>query len=353
MTLSDDQIKQIFKYVHGEMNAPQQQAFEKLLLENERLRDEVELYKEIGLLSKTLAEKNFNVDLPSELQRSKSNNLIWTMLAEARKKWESEFEAAARLQTDNYANEDKAFPASAQKNKTTIMNFSKWLAVAAVAGIVCLSVALWYLTNPKRKTQVVVDNSVGDSVTISSKKTDGGSTGLENTPEAVIPDGKTNAKNLSKNQREKMTSVFEDYFTPDLAPVSKEGPLENAFASYENKEYQQAIREFERADLGPLTRGPEEENRKLNAFYIPYYKGLSYLASNKNTTMAIDELKKAITQSPDQRWTGKAKWYLALAHLKLGESEKTQSLLKEVIRNNKTNELQQKAIELSKALDQE
>ena len=79
-------------------------------------------------------------------------------------------------------------------------------------------------------------------------------------------------------------SLFANNFKPDAAPPDKEGPLENAFVYYENKQYEKASRDFEKADLGPVTRGDSEDNRKLMAFYIHYYKALSYMAANINTT---------------------------------------------------------------------
>ena len=145
--------------------------------------------------------------------------------------------------------------------------------------------------------------------------------------------------------------LFEENFTPDPAPADKEGPLEKAFSFYEDKLFSKAGTEFEAADLGPLTRGVEGDHQKLTTFYVHYFKALSYMAADIKTPKAISELRTAIDLSPDETWKDKARWYLALAYLKDGQIETVPGLLKQIVANDESTELKQKAHALIAALD--
>ena len=57
MALTDEQYQQIFKYSDNEMEAEELKAFEAALAENKELRDEVEFYKQVRLLSESIDEK--------------------------------------------------------------------------------------------------------------------------------------------------------------------------------------------------------------------------------------------------------------------------------------------------------
>ena len=57
MALTDEQYQRIFRYVDEEMDADEVKAFEAAILENKELCDEVELYKQVRLLSESVEEK--------------------------------------------------------------------------------------------------------------------------------------------------------------------------------------------------------------------------------------------------------------------------------------------------------
>lgn len=353
MALTDEQYSQVFRYADGEMNADERKAFEALLLENKELNDEVELYKLVQSLSESVEQKTRNTEfVPTEEKKSEEEK-ISSILNHSRKKWESEQEAELKLKYGVNTNEEKHNTAQPRQNKVIRMDSRKWLVAAAVAGIVCLGAGWWYLNYVKNNNTAIVNNEIGDSTNVINKTTDRVSTGSTISTDSQALKDKILEGTIAKIKTEKRKALYTTHFKPDPAPVDKDELLEPAFVNYENRQYKQAIRDFEMVDIGPLTRGGEADKQKINAFYIHYYKALSYMASNNNTTKAVEELKKSITNSPDEGWKVKAQWYLALAHLKRDETEKTQALLKEVSRNDKSSELKQKAIALSKALSEE
>jgi hypothetical protein len=351
MAMTDEQYKQILRYVDGEMDTDEQKKFEAALVENKELSDEVKFYKEIRLLSESVEQKTSSTDLFLSEEKKRDSEEVWTMINNARKNWENQYEDDLKLKYEITAG-GKDIPEEEQKNNTRGINISKWLIAATLAGIAALGMFWWYLKTTKDNNQIVVNNKAGDSVIINNKKTDS----VSKTDLPIISDSsrkRTFEQNLAERRSEKIKALFENNFKPDAAPPDKEGPLESAFVNYENKAYEKASMDFERADIGPVTRGYPEDNRKLMAFYIHYYKALSYMAANSDTLKTFSELRKAIDTSPDKAWKGKAQWYLALVYLKNGHTKIARTLLKQVAVNNDVKELRQKAISLSKELREE
>jgi hypothetical protein len=352
MSLTDEQYKQVLKYIDGEMDAVQQKAFEDILLTNRQMNDEVEFYKEIRLLAESVEQKDSNMNLTADEQKKSNDEHTRAMISQARKNWESQYEAELKLKYGIVINADKNIDPQTQDNRAKRINEWKWLAAATVAGVICLVGGWLYFKSAKDNRQEVVINKGRDSIIINNKITDSKSTDSTSISDSPVLPQKTFDKNLAGKKSEKLKALFKDNFMPDAAPADKEGPLESAFVYYENKQYERAGRDFENADIGPLTRGDMEENRKLTTFYVQYYKALSYLATNRNTSKAIAELKLAVRKSPDEVWKAKSQWYLALAHLKNGETDRCQILLEEVAGKHEASELKQKAIALSKLLNE-
>jgi hypothetical protein len=352
MSLTDEQYKQVLKYLDGEMDAVQQKTFEVILLTNRQLNDEVEFYKKIRLLAESVEQKDIDMNSTADEQKKSNDEHTWAMISQAKKKWESQYEAELKLKYGIVTNAEKNIHPQTRDNRAKRIHEWKWLAAATVAGVICLVGGWLYFKSAKDNPQAVVINNEKDSTIINNKITDGRSTDSTSISESPGLPQKTFDKNLASKKSEKLKTLFKNNFIADAAPADKEGPLEDAFVYYENKEYERASRDFENADIGPLTRGDMEENRRLTTFYLQYYKALSYLASNSNTSKAITELKSAVQKSPDEIWKTKSKWYLALAHLKNGEIETCQILLKEVAGNHEAIELKQKAIALSKLLNE-
>jgi hypothetical protein len=352
MALTDKQYQQIFRYVDEEMDADEGKAFEAAILENKELRDEVELYKQVRSLSESVEEKIVDKDQWQQVEK-KSKEETWAMITEARKQWEKQYEPDLRLKNEIDAIKEKSEYQSAQKPRTAKLSSFKWLAAAVVVGVVCLSVALWFFMSKKDNSESVAQTTARDSVESSGEKV----AGKPVIDSSTISDSsflgeKMPLENLAKKSKT-TKELFEQNFTPDPAPADKEGPLEDAFSSYEDKLFAKAGREFEAADLGPLTRGVEGDHQKLTTFYLHYFKALSYMAADIKTPKAISELRTAIDLSADETWKEKARWYLALAYLKDGKIESVVGLLKQIAANDGSTELKQKALALIKALDKE
>lgn len=101
---------------------------------------------------------------------------------------------------------------------------------------------------------------------------------------------------------------------------SQDEQLKLAFIAYEQNNYSQAIRYFERLKT--------QENAPST---VKLYLGLSYLSVERYKE-GVGELESFLAQ-PNQDFSEAAKWYLALAYLKIDESEKSRSLLKELYQN--------------------
>ena len=349
MALTDEQYNQIFRYADGEMDTNERKVFEAALLENKELYDEVEFYKQIQSLSESVEQKTTDTDL--SVEKINTDKKVWTLISDARKNWETQNEYDFKLKYG--IAEAKNIPAEEEKKRIRRISMSRWLIAATLIGLISVGVFWWYFSDTKNVVTVDVDNIKKDSINVSNNK-------KMDSEENIVPIQPTpsqknaSSKNLAKNkEKEKLDLLFANNFQPDSAPADKEGPLENAFFSYENKQYEKASRDFEEADLGPVTRGDQEDHRKLMTFYSHYYKALSYMATNINISKAVTELKTAITASPDEEWKAKARWYLALAHLSKGEAKPALALLKQVAVNDEAKELKQKAVALSKTLNEE
>ena len=347
MALTDEQYRQVFRYADGEMDTDERKAFEATLAENNELRDEVHFYIQVARLGKSVEEKISNADTWQTSQKKSDDEEIKGMLADARRNWENQYEDTLKAE---YHVTDAPASISGESNVRKI-NVSEWLIPASVIALISVGIFWWYYRDRNETSKASIITKTTDS-TIATKITDSIENNIQKEPTSELEN--PSSKDLGKQiDDRKFSTLFASNFTPDALPLDKEGPLETAFIHYENRQYQEATRQFEIADIGPPTRGDPQDGRTLMAFYRHYYQALSYLASNANMPKTITELNKAITKSPDAGWKAKAQWYLALAHLKSGDIPKTISLLKEVIRTDKTNRLRENAIELNKALDRE
>ena len=91
MGLTDTQYNQIERYVGGEMEPSEKEAFEAALLQNNELAEEVEAYKEIFALADSLEQKIGEiVQRSSEVKTS--NKEIQNLLKKERKYWEEHYE---------------------------------------------------------------------------------------------------------------------------------------------------------------------------------------------------------------------------------------------------------------------
>ena len=349
MALTDEQYQQIFRYADNEMNATESEKFEASLIENKELRDEVELYKQIRLLSESVEQKTSNIQTSFSEEKKSGNKEIKAMLAEARNKWENEYEDELKIK---YGITESINIPGREKHKIRRIKISSWLVAASFIVLISLAILWWNNRDKNDDSKAAINNKKTDSAFVTERQTKdtvGNIIQIQPTP----PTETASSKNIAeRKENKKLIALFADNFKPDSVPADKEGPLETALAFYENEQYEKASREFENVDIGPVTRGAETDIQKLTTFYLPYYKALSYMAGNVNNSKVITELKKAIATSPDKLSKIRAQWYLALAYLKNGDIEASQVLLKQVAVSNESKELKQKAITLSKALNE-
>jgi len=225
-------------------------------------------------------------------------------------------------------------------------NWKRLAVAASIFGVIAAGISL-YLQNTKQSTAVATNSQKAGS-TKNSTAADTPSTQkditVDNKDKKAI--AKQNGIKTGVEQKEEQQQLFASYFVPDVLPGDQEGPLADAFAYYEMKEYKKAANAFESADLDVETRETDDE---LTVFYANYYKALCYMNSG-NAARAIPELRKAIAESKDSSVQSidsslqiKAQWYLALAYLKTGDLKKTQEFLNKIAGNNYKKDYKTKA----------
>lgn len=369
MKMTDEQYKQIFRYVDDEMDAIEQKAFETALAENNELYDEVVFYKEVRLVSESVEQKICNTDpLLSEEKKSKDEE-VWAMISQSRKNWEIQ-EDQLKLKYGISPIELKYIQRK-QHGKVRKISISTWLVAAVLTGLICLSVVVWYSQNIKNDSKVAINKKEEDSQVVNNNnKIDNQENTI--TPVPPIPQENTPSKNIARNDKkgiveqnknsvakpgtkkifnietDKRIALFDSIFKPDDAPANVTSRLRKAFADYNASNYENALLAFDKSET--LVKRGFDESKELTAFYTHYYKAQSYLAID-SAARAVPNLKTAITTSPDNFWKNKAQWYLALAYLKTGDLKETEDLLKRLAKDNQAGEYKEKAIILMKDLN--
>ncbi len=143
----------------------------------------------------------------------------------------------------------------------------------------------------------------------------------------VIGLGYTVYHNYKIRQPEYLFATHFEAYRNVVKPIERGAPSEDleskAFSAYENGAYYKAINLFN-------SILPKDQE------YIQFYKGVSFLALNKNTE-AIELLLPIATKPDDKdakfQWNAKANWYLGLAYLGDGQIEKAISQFLVVVNN--------------------
>ncbi len=224
----------------------------------------------------------------------------------------------------------------------------KWLAVAALMGVIAGGIILYVQSHKQGNT--VATNAKEEKNTKSSPALNH-SYAQNNVVVDSAAKQTDKKKEASKKglDRAEQQQLFAQNFVPDAPPKQENDLLllEDAFKHYEKGNYKQASAEYEEAQKQVesfTTRAPENEQdeavRNRILFYAHYYDALSYLVIG-NTTEAIRVLK-AIKESPDRYWQCKQRWYLALAYIKTGEIAKAADLLQQVATSKQAREIQAK-----------
>jgi anti-sigma-K factor RskA len=307
-------------YVNGEMNEEERSRFEKEMAEDVQLSAYVNLYKDIETTMRSCAKHNEHEEALKE--SVKRLNAVY-------------FNAQIKDVTN--VEKIKTVQKAADKQKIKIW---KTLAVAA-ATIAVISISIFLFVQNKRTNKDLAANTKKDSTT---KIVNADTSHLQNTTSNIVAqnnnDTASHTTALAALTQQKREALFQKNFKADAVPVNTEGPLEDGFTYYNAQQYDAAATEFSTADLSS-TRGLETD-AKLIPFYADYYAGISYLAGNK-INKAISALNDALTKSTNSFMQVKTRWYLALAYIRTGETNKATNLLAEVSANNTETEYRSKA----------
>lgn len=130
-------------------------------------------------------------------------------------------------------------------------------------------------------------------------------------------------------------TAYTNIIAPNRRGENDESRLSLAFLAYDNKQYQKAITEFDALKADTL------QNE------LTFYIGVSYLAMNE-AERAILTLEDV---SDDSQFAMEKQWYLALAHLKRGETEQAIDALKSALQFSSDPVLVRKVTALLKELE--
>ncbi len=103
--------------------------------------------------------------------------------------------------------------------------------------------------------------------------------------------------------------------------TSAQSPEQKALQLYQEKDYLSAIDSIDSI----LKSNPNED--------LFFYQSVAQLASDKNTDALIN--LSSIVESKQGSFVPQARWYLALAYLKIGASEEAKALLQELAKEEK------------------
>jgi tetratricopeptide (TPR) repeat protein len=363
MGLTEEQNKQVARYVHGEMDTSEKAAFGLKLQQNSDLLEEVETYNAIRLLGESAGIKISALE--QRLSEKKlAHEKVWRLIQQERANWEINAKAD-RKNWGSYNGEMPLIQRVSAKGKLRGINMWKWLAVATVAGFIALSAVWWHQHGVKKESGIVINPKEQESKPVTNNKQPDTAAGIIKENKAGYPKVHTPSDNIpsfpgitkqhrGKKEKAVRGKLVKSNFVPDSLPFQVPDALALASACYKEQKYTEAVKEYKRIietdkaireDLEVTIRSKNME-KELIKFYARYYLAQSYFSIN-HTQAAITELEFAMEESPSIYWKSKAQWYLALAYLKIGKIERTTSLLEQVEHNDPSGAYQEKAIQLS------
>lgn len=392
MALTDKQYSAIERYVEGEMDVSEKEAFEAALLQNSELAEEVEVYKEILSLTDSIEQKMSEAAQPPS--KNSSSKEVWELLERERRHWEQHHEPELKRLHGLAASDGSIIAGEERQGKIIGINRKVWLAAAVVIGLLGLGGLWWYGQQERQEPKIALHPKGRDSTNTNNKSVDKQenlTTKKSESPHIVNPKTNNELANTTKKsknetlervnpsrpqtivvQRNAMESterqqLMKSYFVPDSLPVQIPDALVTTSAYYQEQRHEEAIAGFKKivaknlidstdrnnpAENPDIISRGEQRQKAIITFYAHYYLAQSYLSTGQ-TKEAIKELETIIENSPTLYWKSKVEWYLALAYIKAGQVPKAQALLQEVQQDDPSGEYQQKAIELSGKLKKE
>jgi tetratricopeptide (TPR) repeat protein len=349
-------LEKIEDYINGTMSEEERSLFEIELATNEQLASTYNIYKAIETdMRSSIAAEMQDAALKSTLEKL---NAKYFLSAEQDNEAEADDRKKAtgsRLSVEKKTGELTAVPnARRQSGDTRKIALWKKIAIAAVLIGVIASGVNYFLNKEERVKNIAANSKSSNKNNPATRgKNSDTSAAHQNVSSsvAVTRDDKSdsNRNNKKKEAGNNFNDLFANNFKPDAPPDDKPDLLEDAFDYYENKRYKQAIEAFENTDLNTVTRG-ESIDKKLLTFYIDYYEGISYMRQD-NMAKAITKLELANKESVGNNFKTKNVWYLGLAYLKTGNSDKAKRCFNQVAAE-KDEALKKKAIKLIKQLNE-
>lgn len=311
--MSNDRYDNIADYLNGAMPVEDRILFEKEMLEDDRLREDVNIFKAL------------QAALQDDEQYANNDAAL--------------SEAFTKLNKDFFKPDNSASYYTRKKTGTAVNRERvkiKWLgnplwqtaAAAVLIGIIIL-IAVWFMRSEKNNEQPLLVRHEDSADT--KQHVAGTEHGKSDT--AIKPG---------------IAAIYARHFTIDKPPAQIPDELIIAFSSLTAKNYTDAADAFKAARPTGEVRGGETDLALL--FYIDYYSAQCAMEMNK-TSEAISKLQQALKESPDNFSKAKAHWYLALAYLKNGDIEKAKQILNALSAKSKAKEYQAQSIELLKELE--
>lgn len=352
-------LERVKNYCSGQMNLEDQERFEQDLTTNTELAALLELYRTIenGIEESTYPEEE-------ALLRASLETLHKEFLA-----GERQIEVSTMQAGEQYSSVTTAARHLPETRKDRLRQLNPWKSVAVAAfiiGIIAMG-SLLYFQKENHPSEVALHNETSGQpdrpvqldTNLKGTHRPAGTGAIrpegEPTPSKQDHKGPTVLPTLTAAAQK---ALYTESFQKDSLPSDYSDLLQEAFHRYQNGEYQDAIAsiDIEALQVALEEQRPrgqqvaqQEEQRTL--FYAHYYRALSYMMEQKEGK-AISEWHRALAGSPDRYWRGKAQWYLALAHLKMGHLRETRQSLKQVAANGHAPAVQEKAVQLLKKLDE-
>lgn len=344
--LSNDDDDRISRYLDNEMTQEERAAFEKELANNEILRNAYTFEKKLQNVGRSAANK---IEEYFITEKKSVDDDIIRMIGSARQGWEKENATDTRYLSGT---DSRSKPESRHSPESAVsIHFQMWKTVVAAASvIIIISISVIWFSAESNKNEVVINNGRD---TLKNKNIPDTSLIHRESPNKNLAEKNDNPKIISpgkyQSDKIKRTTLYAKNFRPDNIPDEAGVQLQEPLQEYKAGNYENAIAALDEVNPELTSRGSLYE-KKLLIFHTHYYKALSYMATNA-CERAIPELEKAVLNSPDILSKSKANWYLALAHLNVGDVEKADSLLNTISADGKAGEYKNRALALKKQIN--
>ena len=332
--MTDLLLGKVKEYFNGEMNHDEKLLFEMELKKNKHLKELYDLYETIeqGLdQQNSLEEKELRITLAK--LSGEYNGLNYT---------------PRDSPGSNTAVRDLNDRQSIQR-RTSILSSKGFLAAAVLLGVI-VTFSVWQYTR-REETPVAMQPGISDKNSIDPGQVSSG----DQLPVDIKNDTVKQVDDISSKLN--YDDLFAKNFKPDQLPINYSELLDEALTLYKNGLYKNAIAALDPETIkrnieelrprGEVTVEMEKEE-KTTLFYAHYYRGISFM-TDKRFERSLTDLKAALDLAPNQATEIKTRWYIALAHLKLGKIKEAGKQLEMIVKRG-DNQISKKASDLMQVL---